>query len=151
VTSSPRRLFCGLCEVFWSGTRNAAYKAGSFRKTTPGARLKLGVSTITRVDLTPRWASSHPAPLFSGPHGTAAHELGLLTRGWIKNRGPSFAAPAISGAGQSIGSINDGNFNFVEQPAINQLQPHGRKRWRFRSSSPIRASGDCTRGRRRTA
>ena len=41
---------------------------------------KLGASTITRVDLTPRWASFHPASLLSGLQGTAVHEPGLLTR-----------------------------------------------------------------------
>jgi putative transposase len=46
-----------------------------------GARRKIEAraSTMTRVDLTLRWATFHPASLLNRRRGTAAHEPGLLT------------------------------------------------------------------------
>jgi hypothetical protein len=62
---------------------------------------------------------------------------------WVKNRGTLIRGADNLRRRTEYHVYHDVNFNFVEQPAINQLQPHGRKRWRFRSSSPTRASGGC--------
>jgi hypothetical protein len=42
-------------------------------------KIEVGASTITRADLTLRWATFHPGNLRNRPRGTPAHEPGLLT------------------------------------------------------------------------
>jgi hypothetical protein len=49
------------------------------RVTTPGARLKLGASTITRADLTVRRASFHPAFFSTGREERRPDEPALLS------------------------------------------------------------------------
>jgi hypothetical protein len=66
---------------------------GSFRLTTPNARSKLGDNIITRVDLTHRWASFHPAFLLSGPQGTGPINPDYSRARWVRNRGTLTAAP----------------------------------------------------------
>jgi putative transposase len=49
-----------LVESFNGRLRDQCLNTNSCRLMTPGARSKLGVSTITRADLTRRWATFHP-------------------------------------------------------------------------------------------
>jgi len=84
--------------------------------TTPGARSKLGASTITRVDLTLRWATFHPASLLNRSQGTAAHEPGIThSQTGVVIGGPSTPLPAPTeplrfSRGESSGDLpEDGN------------------------------------------